>query len=163
MQILTSASRGRRRISLNFGNPLLLTPTSSMLKTKTDSQIEIELDPDKICNKLDCGGYDYWWSVLTENGSPPWITSWQNTGWAKKLSIYGKWQMCTSKRAHNVQLQWLYTAFTRPFDNLLKLICSKLPKMLSSPITIDGKPTPHMENPTHIKKMQLIAPLTVLV
>jgi len=48
-------------------------------------------------------------------------------------------------------------------DNLLKLICSKLPKMLSSPITIDGKPTPHMENPTHIRKMQLIAPLTVLV
>ena len=62
-----------------------------------------------------------------------------------------------------VQLQWLYTAFTSPFDNLLKLICSRLPKMLSTPITIDGKPTPHMENPTHIRKMQLIAPLTVLV
>ena len=70
---------------------------------------------------------------------------------------------CAPAKEHNVQLQWLYTAFTSPFDNLLKLICSKLPKMLSTPITIDGKPTPHMENPTHIRKMQLIAPLTVLV
>jgi len=61
---------------------------------------------------------------------------------------------------------YIYSGYAQHLQvsgNLQKLICSKLPKMLTSPITIDGKPTSHMENPTYIRKMLLIAPLTVLV
>ena len=62
-----------------------------------------------------------------------------------------------------VQIQWQYTEFISLSGNLKKLICSKLLNMLVSPITIDGKPTPHTENHTHITKMQLKAPITALV
>jgi len=116
-----------------------------LVKLQFFTLIEIEVDPDKICNKLDYSDYDHCRPVLTENRSPAWITSWQNTGWAKKLSIYRKWQICTSKMSTCAitVAKHTYTTFTSPFDNMLKLICHKLPKMLSSPITIDGKPTPH--------------------
>jgi len=62
--------------------------------------------------------------------------------------IYENWQICSSKRAHNVQLQWLYIAFTSLSGNLEKLICSKLPKMLLSPL---------MENPLQAWKITPIS------
>jgi len=54
-----------------------------------------------------------------------------------------------------------YTSLWQPAETYM--MYSKLPKMLLSPVAIDGKTTPHMENHTHIRKMQLIASLTVLV
>jgi len=43
------------------------------------SRIEIDLDPNIICNKLLCGDYDYWWPVLTQKGSSASIMSGKNT------------------------------------------------------------------------------------
>jgi len=64
------------------------------------------VDPDKICNKLVCGDYDYWWPVLTENGSPPWLTFGQNTWWAKNFPCVKNGRY-TPARAHTCN----YSAF----------------------------------------------------
>jgi len=45
-----------------------------------------------------CGDNDTWWPIVVENRSPALITSWENTGWAKNISIPGKLLLLKIKR-----------------------------------------------------------------
>jgi len=111
-----------------------------------DSQIEIEVDPDKICNKLVCGDYDYWWPVLTENGSPTLDHLMAKYRVGKKLSIYENGRYAPPKE----HIMCNYSGYTQHIQvslttcrNLYVVNCKRY----------YCHPSPLTENPLHIWKI----------